>query len=93
MPERTIRLYHRIAVDWVADTFGLRGEGAAQGRHDRARDRARTLARRLPGRLHERGTALARSLPDRLHQPREPRVLTSWQVRIGQLGGADRSRS
>ena len=32
---KTIRLYHRVAVDWVADTFGLRGQGSAQARHDR----------------------------------------------------------
>ena len=78
MSERTIRLYHRIAVDWVADSFGLRGEGSAQPRHDRARDRSH---------------ALARSLPDRLHQAREIRVLTSWQARIARIGAAARSRS
>jgi hypothetical protein len=92
MSERTIRLYHRIAVDWVADTFGLRGAGSAQARHDRARDRSHALARRLPDRLHERGNDLARSLPARLHQPREPRVLKSWQARIARIGAADRSR-
>ena len=75
---KTIRLYHRVAVDWVADTFGLRGQGSAQVRHDRARDRAHALARRLP---------------DRLHRPREPRVLKSWQARIGQFGAANRGRS
>jgi hypothetical protein len=84
MSERTIRLYHRIAVDWAADTFGLRGQGAAQARHERARDRAHALARRLPGRLHR---------PHRPHPPREPRVLKSWQARIAQAGAADRSRS
>jgi hypothetical protein len=75
---KTIRLYHRVAVDWVADTFGLRGQGSAQARHDRARDRAHALARRLP---------------DRLHRPREPRVLKSWQARIGSVGAANRGRS
>ena len=75
---KTIRLYHRVAVDWAADTFGLRGQGSAQARHDRARDRARALAMRRP---------------DRLHRPREPRVLKSWQARIGQFGTANRGRS
>jgi hypothetical protein len=67
MPLRTIRLLHRIAVDWTADTFGLRGR-SARSRHDDARDRAHALARRLP---------------DALHRPREPRVLRSWQARTG----------
>ena len=78
MSERTIRLCHRIAVDWVADTFGLRGQGSASARHERARDRAHALARRLP---------------DRLHRPREPRVLKSWQARIRQVGAVNRSQS
>jgi len=69
MPLQTIRLLHRIAVDWAADTFALRGRGPASARHDAARDRAHALARRLP---------------DALHQPRQPRVLRSWQARIGQ---------
>ena len=34
-----IRLLHRIAVDWVADTFGLRTVPAAV-RHDEANARA-----------------------------------------------------
>ncbi len=70
MPARTIRLLHRIAVDWTADTFGLRGRGSARSRHDDARDRAHALARRLP---------------DALHRPRPPRVLRSWQASIGRL--------
>jgi hypothetical protein len=74
----TIRLYHRVAVDCVADNFGLRGQGSARARHDGARDRAH---------------ALARSLPERWHRPREPRVLRSWQARIGQVGAASRGRS
>ena len=81
MPPQTIRLYHRIAVDWVADTFGLRGDGSATARHDRAQYRAHTLARRLPDRLH------------RLHRPRQARILKSWQARIGQAVGANRGRS
>ena len=68
---RTIRLLHRIAVDWAADTFGLRGGGSAGSRHEDARDRAHALARRLP---------------DALHRPRQPQVLRSWQARIGRLG-------
>jgi hypothetical protein len=70
MPAQTIRLLHRIAVDWAADTFGLRRPGSARSRHDDARDRAHALARRLPGALH---------------RPRQPRVLRSWQARIGRL--------
>jgi hypothetical protein len=50
MSARTIRLLHRIAVDWTADTFGLRGP--ARSRHDDARDRAHALVRRLPDALH-----------------------------------------
>jgi len=71
-----IRLLHRVAVDWAADTFGLRGRGPARSRHDDARDRAYARTRRLP---------------DALHRAREPRVARSWQERIGRLaarGGA-----
>jgi hypothetical protein len=95
MPGQTIRLLHRIAVDWTADTFGLRGR-SARARHDQARDRAHALARRLPDRLHRRTHALAQDLPDRLHQPRPsrpPRVLRSWQERIGRLAARDGARS
>jgi hypothetical protein len=74
---RTIRLLHRIAVDWTADTFGLRGRGSARARHEDARDRAH---------------ALARSLPDALHRPREPRVLRSWQARISRLAAKGQVR-
>ncbi|HUJ05735.1 MAG TPA: hypothetical protein VLX31_06455 [Streptosporangiaceae bacterium] len=70
MPQGNVRLLHRIAVDWVADTFGLRRRGSARSRHDAARDRAHALARRLP---------------DALHRPRQPRVLRGWQARIGGL--------
>ncbi|HUA30450.1 MAG TPA: hypothetical protein VMC03_16325 [Streptosporangiaceae bacterium] len=88
---KTVRLYHRVAVDWVADTFGLRGEGSARARHDRARDRAHALASSAQAR-HERARALARKLPDRLHRPSEPRALKSWQARIAQVGAANRGR-
>jgi hypothetical protein len=88
----TIRLYHRVVVDWVADTFGLRGEGSAQARHDRARDRAASAQARHD-RARERAHALARRLPDRLHRPRRARILKSWQARIAQAGAAGRSRS
>jgi hypothetical protein len=71
----TIRMLHRITVDWVADTFGLRGRGTAQSRHDDARDRAYVRAR---------------ALPEALHRPRAPRVFVSWQDRIARLGGQDR---
>jgi hypothetical protein len=74
---RTIRLLHRIAVDWTADTFRLRGR-SARSRHDDARDRAHALARRLPAALH---------------QPREPRVLRPIQERIGRVAPNARLRS
>jgi hypothetical protein len=77
MSTRTIRLLHRIAVDWTADTLGLRGGGDARSRHDDARDRAHALARRLP---------------DALHRPRQPRVLRSWQASIGRLTAKGRAR-
>ena len=77
MPMRTIRLLHRVAVDWTADTFGLRSRGAARSRHEDARDRAH---------------ALARLLPDALHRPRQPRVLRSWQAGIGRLTARSRVR-
>jgi hypothetical protein len=76
MPVRTIRLLHRIAVDWVADAFGLRGR-SARSRHDDARDRAHAQARRLPAVLH---------------RPREPRVLRPVQQRIGRLAAKGRVR-
>jgi hypothetical protein len=78
MSRQTIRLCHRIAVDWVADSFGLRGDGSAAARHARAEDRAHTLARRLP---------------ERRHRPRQARILKSWQARIGQAVGTSRGRS
>jgi hypothetical protein len=77
MPARTIRLLHRIAVDWTADTFGLRGGGCARSRHGDARDRAHALARRLP---------------DALHRPRQSRVLRSWQASIGRLAAKGHAR-
>jgi uncharacterized Zn finger protein len=73
---RTIRLLHRIAVDWTADVLGLRGR-SARSRHDDARDRAHALARRLPAALH---------------QPREQRALRSWQERAGRLASKGRVR-
>lgn len=77
MPARTVRLLHRIAVDWTADTFGLRGRGTARSRHDDARDRAHALARRLPGALHRH---------------RQPRVLRSWQDAVGRLAAKGQVR-
>jgi hypothetical protein len=68
MPDRTIRLLHRIAVDWVADTWRLRRRQPATIRHEE---------------MHARAYQRARRLPARLHQPRHPRVLTSWQAAIG----------
>lgn len=77
MPARTIRLLHRIAVDWTADTFGLRRRGSARSHHEDARDRAHALAQRPPGALH---------------RPRQPRVLRSWQARIGRLAAKGQVR-
>jgi hypothetical protein len=74
---RTIRPLHRIAVDWTADTFGLRG-ASARSRPDDARDRAHALAGRLPAVLHRQ---------------REPRVLQSWPGRIGRVAAKARVRS
>jgi hypothetical protein len=68
---RTIKLLHRIAVDWTADMFGLRGP-SARARHEAARDRAYGRARRLP---------------EALPRPRAVRVLPGWQGRIGGLAG------
>jgi len=71
---KTVRLLHRVAVDWTADTFRLRGQ-SARVRHDAARDRAYARARRLPTVLHK----------SVLHVPRQPRVLQGWQGRIGRV--------
>ena len=53
---RTIKLLHRIAVDWTADTFGLRGQ-SVRARHEAARDRAYARAQRLSAALNGRGQA------------------------------------
>jgi hypothetical protein len=82
MISRNIRLAHRIAVDWTADTFGLRGK-SAQERHDEGRYRAYQRHEEV----HERARELARRLSEALHQPREQRVLRAWQARIAGLGG------
>jgi len=63
---KTMRLLHRVAVDWTADTFRLRSQPARE-RHEAARDGAYARARRLP---------------DALHRSREPRVLRGWQRAI-----------
>ena len=42
----TIRLMHRVAVDWVADTFQLRGRTPAVIRHEETHARAYQRARR-----------------------------------------------
>ena len=54
MAQHRVRLMHRIAVDWVADTFGLRTPGA-RTRHEKARFRATARA----AALHERARARA----------------------------------
>jgi hypothetical protein len=90
MTRSDVRLRHRIMVDWVADTFGLRAGGTPAQRHATAHDRARVRAARWaqagPARLNQ-----PRSLP-RHHEPREPRVLRGWQARIARrAAGGDRS--
>jgi hypothetical protein len=82
MIARNIRLAHRVAVDWTADTFGLRGK-SAQERHDEARYRAYQRHEEI----HERARELAGRVPQALHQPREQRVLRALQARIAGLGG------
>jgi hypothetical protein len=77
MSQNRAGLLHRIAVDWVADTFHLRTPDA-RTRHEHARDRAAARAAPQPARLHtERG---------------EPRVLKGWQARIGGLARQARTR-
>ena len=95
---------HRIAVDWVADTFGLRTPDA-RTRHENARfraataagaahDRASARAARRPDRAPAAARANARARPARLHAQRgEPRILRGWQARIGRLLGQDGGQS
>jgi hypothetical protein len=46
MAQNRVGLMHRIAVDWVADTFHLRTPDA-RTRHAQARDRAAERAARM----------------------------------------------
>ena len=69
MAQHRVRLMHRIAVDWVADTFGLRTPGA-RTRHENARFRATARAAALhdrarAGAAHDRASARAARRPDR----------------------------
>ena len=90
MAQHRVRLMHRIAVDWVADTFWLRAPGA-RTRHENARFRATARAAAVHDRARARAQAGARALPARLHAARgEPRVLRGWQARIGRHAGQDR---
>ena len=90
MTQHRVRLMHRIAVDWVADTFGLRTPDA-RTRHENARFRAGARAAAVHARARARAQAGARVLPARLHAARgEPRVLQGWQARIGRAAGQDR---
>lgn len=90
MAQHKVRLMHRIAVDWVADTFGLRSPGA-RTRHENARFRAGARAAAWHDRARVRAQASARVLPARLHAGRgEPRVLKAWQARTGRRIGQDR---
>ena len=87
MSMRTIRLLHRIAVDWTADAFSLRGRPASREHNAAAAFRA--------GQRHERARArgqAAAALPGRRHARREPRVLRGWQSWIGGAGRATGSR-
>jgi hypothetical protein len=89
MAQHTVRLLHRIAVDWAADTFGLRTP-SARTRHENSRDRAGLRAARLHERARTAARANAAALPARLHAERgEARVLKAWQARIGRLAGRD----
>jgi hypothetical protein len=81
MPGQTIHRLHRVMVDWVADTFGLDGDAAANHAHvhAEARARARTWAyalNRREMRHHEP------------REPREPRVLKRWQAMIGRAAAS-----
>jgi hypothetical protein len=89
MAQHRVRLMHRIAVDWVADTFGLRTPDA-RTRHENARFRAGARAVAWHDRVQARATANARALPARLHAERGgPRVLKGWQGRIARQAGQD----
>jgi hypothetical protein len=89
MAQHRVRLMHRIAVDWVADTFGLRTPGA-RTRHENARFRAGARAVARHDRAQARARANARALPARLHAGRgEPRVLRGGQARIARRAGQD----
>jgi hypothetical protein len=81
MKLQTVRIAHRVVVDWVAETFHL-PEDAARW-HAEARARARTMAydlnhHKTPNHRPNQGLAD--------HAPREPRVLKEWQARIARLG-------
>ena len=91
MTWQSIRLRHRIAVDWAADTFGLRGADA-RTRHESARFAARARASGRHDRAAGRARANARALPARLNAERgEPRVLRAWQARIARLAHQDQA--
>jgi hypothetical protein len=78
MAQNRVGLMHRIAVDWVADTFHLRTPDA-RTRHAQARDRAADRA----AASHHRASQRAAALPAKLHVHREPRILKGLQKRIG----------
>lgn len=77
MKFRTVRIAHRVMVDWVAETFHL-PEDAGRW-HAEARARARTVAYDINH--HETSNHRSRQGP--AHHQREARVLTGWQARIG----------
>jgi hypothetical protein len=76
---RTVRLWHRILVDRIAESRWLRGRSgrdAAWFHYERhARVAARTAA----------GHAGAQSRAQRLAEHEPPRILVRWQEAIGRL--------
>jgi hypothetical protein len=81
---QTIRAAHRVAVDWVAETFHLPEDTARF--HAEARARAATMAHALNNR--ETRHDGRRHHGRRQHAPRQARVLKGWQARIGRALGA-----
>jgi|HubBroStandDraft_1064217.scaffolds.fasta_scaffold09773_4 hypothetical protein len=72
----TIRVGHRVAVDWVAETFHLPQDAAAH--HARVHAEARARARTMAYALNRRDAG-------------EPRVLARWQAAIGHVAGRGRT--
>jgi hypothetical protein len=93
MSVRDIRLLHRIAVDWTADTFGLRDRPAGRARNEAAAFRAgRRHARTGSGGQARAVNAAAAVRAAERHARREPRVLRGWQNWIAGAGRGSGSR-